>query len=60
MGLGVLRMIKPWPSGCSCGAMRPRPGHPEITDEFARELAAALVLGADDFEIGSPPGCRGR
>ena len=50
VGLGVLRMIKPWHEWMLMWGYEAAAGPPEITDEFARELAVSLV-GTDDFEM---------
>jgi hypothetical protein len=50
VGLGVLRMIKPWTEWMLMWGYEVAAGPPEITDEFARELAVKLV-GTDDFEM---------
>ena len=50
VGLGVLRMIKPWHEWMLMWGYEAAAGPPEITDEFARELAVKLV-GTDDFEM---------
>ena len=50
VGLGVLRMIKPWHEWMLMWGYEVAAGPPEITDEFARELAVQLV-GTDDFEM---------
>ncbi len=50
VGLGVLRMIKPWTEWMLMWGYEAAAGPPEITDEFARELAVQLV-GTDDFEM---------
>ncbi len=50
VGLGVLRMIKPWHEWMLMWGYEAAAGPPEITDEFARELAVQLV-GTDDFEM---------
>ena len=58
VGLGVLRMIKPWTEWMLMWGYEVAAGPPEITDEFARELAVKLV-GTDDFEMRVTSGCRG-
>ncbi|MHA3702670.1 FAD-dependent oxidoreductase [Jatrophihabitans sp. YIM 134969] len=50
VGLGVLRMIKPWTEWMLMWGYEVAAGPPEFTDEFVRELAVALV-GTDDFEM---------
>ena len=50
VGLGVLRMIKPWTEWMLMWGYEVAAGPPEITDEFARELAVKLV-GTEDFEM---------
>ena len=50
VGLGVLRMIKPWHEWMLMWGYEVAAGPPEITDEFARELAVQLV-GTEDFEM---------
>ncbi|HEX2822522.1 MAG TPA: FAD-dependent monooxygenase, partial [Streptosporangiaceae bacterium] len=50
VGLGVLRMIKPWHEWMLMWGYEAAAGPPEITDEFARELAVKLI-GTDDFEM---------
>ena len=50
VGLGVLRMIKPWTEWMLMWGYEAAAGPPEFTDEFVRELAVALV-GSDDFEM---------
>jgi 2,4-dichlorophenol 6-monooxygenase len=50
VGLGVLRMIKPWHEWMLMWGYEAAAGPPEITDEFARELAVQLV-GTEDFEM---------
>ncbi len=50
VGLGVLRMIKPWHEWMLMWGYEAAAGPPEITDEFARELAVQLV-GTDDFDM---------
>jgi len=57
VGLGVLRMIKPWTEWMIMWGYAVADGPPQLTDEFVRELAVGLV-GSDDFEMevlsGSP------
>jgi 2,4-dichlorophenol 6-monooxygenase len=50
VGLGVLRMIKPWHEWMLMWGYEVAAGPPALTDEFVRELAVALV-GTDDFEM---------
>jgi 2,4-dichlorophenol 6-monooxygenase len=50
VGLGVLRMIKPWHEWMLMWGYEAAAGPPTFTDEFVRELAVALV-GTDDFEM---------
>ena len=50
VGLGVLRMIKPWTEWMLMWGYEVAAGPPEFTDEFVRELAVKLV-GTDDFEM---------
>ena len=50
VGLGVLRMIKPWTEWMLMWGYAVADGPPELTDEFVRELAGQLV-GTDDFEM---------
>ena len=50
VGLGVLRMIRPWTEWMLMWGYEVAAGPPEITDEFARELAVQLV-GTGDFEM---------
>ncbi|MGY1823104.1 FAD-dependent oxidoreductase [Geodermatophilus sp. SYSU D00079] len=50
VGLGVLRMIKPWHEWMLMWGYEVAAGPPELTDEVVRELAVALV-GTDDFEM---------
>ncbi|MGY1661715.1 FAD-dependent oxidoreductase [Geodermatophilus sp. SYSU D00705] len=50
VGLGVLRMIKPWDEWMLMWGYEVAAGPPELTDEVVRELAVALV-GTDDFEM---------
>lgn len=50
VGLGVLRMIKPWTEWMLIWGYDVASGPPELSDEFVRELAVALV-GTDDFEM---------
>jgi 2,4-dichlorophenol 6-monooxygenase len=50
VGLGVLRMIKPWHEWMLMWGYEVAAGPPELTDEFIRELAVNLV-GTDDFEM---------
>jgi 2,4-dichlorophenol 6-monooxygenase len=50
VGLGVLRMIKPWHEWMLMWGYEVAAGPPSFTDEFIRELAVKLV-GTDDFEM---------
>ncbi|HEX5407106.1 MAG TPA: FAD-dependent monooxygenase, partial [Pseudonocardiaceae bacterium] len=50
VGLGVLRMIKPWHEWMLMWGYEVAAGPPTFTDEFVRELAVALV-GTDDFDM---------
>ncbi|MCA0144015.1 FAD-dependent monooxygenase [Blastococcus sp. LR1] len=50
VGLGVLRMIKPWTEWMLMWGYEVAAGPPELTDDVVRELAVALV-GTDDFEM---------
>jgi 2,4-dichlorophenol 6-monooxygenase len=50
VGLGVLRMIKPWTEWMLMWGYEAAAGPPEFTDEFVRELAVQLV-GTDDFTM---------
>jgi 2,4-dichlorophenol 6-monooxygenase len=50
VGLGVLRMIKPWDEWMLIWGYDPAAGAPDFTDEFVRDLAVKLV-GTDDFEM---------
>jgi 2,4-dichlorophenol 6-monooxygenase len=50
VGLGVLRMIKPWTEWMLMWGYEVAAGPPELTDELIRSLAVALV-GTDDFEM---------
>ncbi len=50
VGLGVLRMIKPWDEWMLMWGYEVAAGPPELTDEVVRELAVKLV-GTDDFEM---------
>ena len=50
VGLGVLRMIKPWTEWMLMWGYDVSAGPPEFTDAFVRELAVNLV-GTDDFEM---------
>jgi 2,4-dichlorophenol 6-monooxygenase len=50
VGLGVLRMIKPWHEWMLMWGYEVAAGAPEFTDEFIRELAVKLV-GTEDFEM---------
>ena len=50
VGLGVLRMIKPWTEWMVMWGYEVAAGPPELTDEFVRELAVNLV-GTDDLEM---------
>src|SRR6201999_1111235 len=50
VGLGVLRMIKPWHEWMLMWGYEAAAGPPTFTDEFVRELAVKLV-GTDDFEM---------
>lgn len=51
VGLGVLRMIKPWTEWMLMWGYEVAGGPPDLSDDVVRELAVALV-GSDDFEIG--------
>ncbi|MCU1618092.1 MAG: FAD-binding monooxygenase [Modestobacter sp.] len=50
VGLGVLRMIKPWTEWMLMWGYEVAAGPPTFTDEVVRELAVALV-GTDDFRM---------
>lgn len=50
VGLGVLRMIKPWHEWMLMWGYEVAAGPPTFTDEFIRELAVNLV-GTEDFEM---------
>ncbi|MQA34664.1 FAD-dependent oxidoreductase [Modestobacter roseus] len=50
VGLGVLRMIKPWTEWMLMWGYEVAAGPPTLTDDVVRELAVALV-GTDDFEM---------
>jgi 2,4-dichlorophenol 6-monooxygenase len=50
VGLGVLRMIKPWHEWMLMWGYEAAAGPPEFTEEFVRELAVNLV-GTEDFEM---------
>ncbi|MGO9783076.1 MAG: FAD-dependent oxidoreductase [Streptosporangiaceae bacterium] len=50
VGLGVLRMIKPWHEWMLMWGYEVAVGPPEFTDDFIRELAVKLV-GTEDFEM---------
>lgn len=50
VGLGVLRMIKPWNEWMLMWGYEVAAGPPSFTDEFVRELAVKLV-GTDDFQM---------
>ncbi|MET0293264.1 MAG: FAD-dependent monooxygenase, partial [Steroidobacteraceae bacterium] len=50
VGLGVLRMIKPWTEWMLMWGYEVAAGPPEMTESFIRELAVKLV-GTDDFEM---------
>jgi len=50
VGLGVLRMIKPWHEWMLMWGYAVADGPPEFTEEFVRELAVKLV-GTEDFEM---------
>jgi 2,4-dichlorophenol 6-monooxygenase len=50
VGLGVLRMIKPWTEWMLMWGYEVAAGPPSLTDEVIRELAVALV-GTEDFEM---------
>jgi 2,4-dichlorophenol 6-monooxygenase len=50
VGLGVLRMIKPWHEWMLMWGYEVAAGPPTFTDEFVRELAVKLV-GTEDFEM---------
>jgi 2,4-dichlorophenol 6-monooxygenase len=50
VGLGVLRMIKPWTEWMLMWGYEVAAGPPEFTDAAVRELAVALV-GTEDFQM---------
>jgi 2,4-dichlorophenol 6-monooxygenase len=50
VGLGVLRMIKPWHEWMLMWGYAVADGPPTFTDDFVRELAVNLV-GTEDFEM---------
>src|SRR3978361_2338851 len=50
VGLGVLRMIKPWTEWMLMWGYEVASGPPELTDDVVRELAVALVR-TDDFPL---------
>ena len=50
VGLGVLRMIKPWHEWMLMWGYEVAAGPPELTEGFIRDLAVQLV-GSDDFEM---------
>lgn len=50
VGLGVLRMIKPWTEWMLMWGYEVAAGPPEMTEEFIRELAVKLV-GTEDFTM---------
>ncbi len=50
VGLGVLRMIKPWTEWMLMWGYEVAAGPPEMTEKFIRELAVKLV-GTEDFEM---------
>ncbi len=50
VGLGVLRMIKPWHEWMLMWGYEVAVGPPQFTDDFIRELAVKLV-GTEDFEM---------
>ncbi len=50
VGLGVLRMIRPWHEWMLMWGYGVAEGPPEFTEEFVRELAVKLV-GSEDFEM---------
>ena len=50
VGLGVLRMIKPWDEWMLMWGYAVADGPPDLTDDYIRELAVNLV-GSDDFEM---------
>lgn len=50
VGLGVLRMIKPWTEWMLMWGYAVADGPPDLTDDYIRELAVMLV-GTDDFEM---------
>lgn len=50
VGLGVLRMIKPWTEWMLMWGYEVAAGPPEMTAEFIRELAVKLV-GTEDFQM---------
>ncbi|RYG88454.1 FAD-binding protein [bacterium] len=50
VGLGVLRMIKPWTEWMLMWGYEVAAGPPELTEEYIRELAVKLV-GTEDFTM---------
>jgi 2,4-dichlorophenol 6-monooxygenase len=50
VGLGVLRMIKPWTEWMLMWGYEVAAGPPDLSDEFVRDLAVKLV-GTEDFEM---------
>jgi 2,4-dichlorophenol 6-monooxygenase len=50
VGLGVLRMVKPWTEWMLMWGYAVADGPPQFTEEFVRELAVQLV-GTDDFTM---------
>jgi len=50
VGLGVLRMIKPWNEWMLMWGYEVAAGPPDLTDDVVRDLAVKLV-GTDDFEM---------
>jgi 2,4-dichlorophenol 6-monooxygenase len=50
VGLGVLRMVKPWTEWMLIWGYDPAAGPPDLSDEFIRDLAVTLV-GTGDFQM---------
>ncbi|MEN9507006.1 MAG: hypothetical protein RI958_2932 [Actinomycetota bacterium] len=50
VGLGVLRMVKPWTEWMLIWGFDHLAGAPDLSDEVVRDLAVKLV-GTDDFEM---------
>src|SRR4051812_9523634 len=50
VGLGVLRMVKPWTEWMLMWGYEVAAGPPQFTEEFVRELAVKLV-GTEDFTM---------